>query len=84
MGKSTFVNPNPCLQHSTQIPLCIHFWKWRRKFFNVASETKRKSSEVNASFARSVQAKNSDPWCSRYRSAEKCWLRNGVSAATGH
>ena len=31
MGKPTSINPNPCFQHSTQIPLCIHFWKWRGK-----------------------------------------------------
>ena len=36
MGKPASINPNPCFQHSTQIPLCIHFWKWRKQIWQNA------------------------------------------------
>ena len=31
MEESPYVNPTLCFQYSTQISLCIHFWKQRPK-----------------------------------------------------
>ena len=62
MGKSSSINPNPCFQHSTQIPLCIHFWKWRWKNWGTSNNcrTMRPLSIISNMGVRSRAKRNAD------------------------
>ena len=57
MGKSTSINPNHCFQHSTQISLCIHFWKWQFKNYGDEQRMGRKYGIIYAVKRREDKSK---------------------------